>query len=63
MTTDELYIVKTNIANFQAMLKLDISDEKRFIIKRLLAEAEEELADLKAASASAQKGQRLNCGP
>ena len=44
MTDDERYIIKTNIAHFQAMLQLDIDDEKRSVIKRLLAEAKDVLA-------------------
>jgi hypothetical protein len=44
MTNDELYIIKLNIAHFQTMLKLDIDDEKRSAVERLLAEAEEVLA-------------------
>jgi hypothetical protein len=43
MTDDERYIIKVNIAHYQAMLKLDIDDEKRSTIQRLLAEAEEVL--------------------
>lgn len=39
---------KLNIAHYQAMLQLDIDEEKRSAIRRLLAEAEEVLAaDLK----------------
>jgi hypothetical protein len=44
MTNDERYIIKLNIAHYQAMLKLDIDDEKRSVIARLLAEAEDVLA-------------------
>lgn len=40
MTNDELYIIKLNIAHYQALLKLDIDDEKRSAVERLLAEAE-----------------------
>ena len=48
MTDDELYIIKLNIAHYQAMLKLDIDDEKRSMVEQLRAEAEELLAtDLK----------------
>jgi hypothetical protein len=43
MTSDERYIIKANIAHYQAMLKLDIDDEKRSAVDRLLAEAEEVL--------------------
>jgi hypothetical protein len=43
MTNDERYIIKLNIAHYQAMLKLGIDDEKRSVIERLLAEAEEVL--------------------
>jgi hypothetical protein len=47
MTNDERYIIKLNIAHYQAMLKLGLDDEKRSAIERLLAEAEEVLkADL-----------------
>ena len=44
MTNDERYIIKLNIAHYQAMLKLDLDDEKRSVIEQLLAEAEEVLA-------------------
>jgi len=33
-------IIRMNIANYQAMLKLDLGDDKRAVIQRLLAEAE-----------------------
>ena len=39
MTNDERYIVKLNIAHYQAMLKLDIDIERRSVVERLLAEA------------------------
>ena len=45
MTNDERYIVKLNIAHYQAMLKLDIDDERRSVVERLLAEAKEVLAE------------------
>ena len=44
MTNDEWYIIKLNIAHYQAMLKLDIDDPKRSTVARLLTEAEEALA-------------------
>ncbi len=44
MTDDEQFIIKLNIAHYQAMLRLDIDDEKRSAVARLLAEAEEVLA-------------------
>ena len=44
MTSDERYIITANIAHYQAMLKLDIDDEKRSVVVRLLARAEEVLA-------------------
>jgi hypothetical protein len=44
---DELFIINGNIAHYEAMLKLDIDDEKRLTVERLLAEAK---ADLAAAS-------------
>jgi hypothetical protein len=44
MTNNEQFIIKLNIAHYQAMLKLDIDDEKRSTLERLLAEAEEVLA-------------------
>lgn len=48
MTNDELFIIKLNIARYQAMLKLDIDHDKRSTIEHLLAEAQEVLAaDLK----------------
>ncbi len=44
MTNDERFIIELNIAHYQAMLKLDIDDEKRSTIERLLAEADDVLA-------------------
>ena len=44
MTDDERFIIKLNIAHYQAMLKLDIDDEKRSTIGRLLAKADDVLA-------------------
>ena len=44
MTDDERFIIKVNIAHYEAMLKLRIDDEKRSTVERLLAEAEEVLA-------------------
>ena len=44
MTDDEQFIIKVNIAHYQAMLKLHIDDEKRSMVERLLAEAEEAMA-------------------
>jgi hypothetical protein len=44
MTNDERFIIKLNIAQYQAMLKLDIDDERRSTAARLLAEAEQALA-------------------
>jgi hypothetical protein len=43
MTNDE-FIIKLSIAHYQAMLKLDIDDERRSTVTQLLAEAEEVLA-------------------
>lgn len=44
MATDERFIIKLNVAHYQAMLKRDIDDEKRSTVARLLAEAEQALA-------------------
>jgi len=44
MRDDERFIIKLNIDHYQAMLKLDIDDEKRSTIERLLAEADGVLA-------------------
>lgn len=49
--TEDPYIIKTNIAHYRALLQLDISEEKRQQVKRLLAAA---LADLQAATAPNQ---------
>ena len=38
MTNDERFIIKLNIAHYQAMLKLNIDDDKRSTVERLLAE-------------------------
>jgi hypothetical protein len=44
MTDDDRFIIKLNIAHYQAMLKLDIDGEKRSTVERLLTEAEDVLA-------------------
>jgi hypothetical protein len=44
MTNDEWFIIKLNNAHYQATQNLDIDDEKRSTVARLLAEAEEVLA-------------------
>jgi hypothetical protein len=44
MTNDERYIIKANIAHYDALLKLDIDDKKRSMVEQLLAEAKEVLA-------------------
>jgi hypothetical protein len=44
MATDERFIIKLNVTHYQAILKLDIDDEKRSTVERLLAEAEQALA-------------------
>jgi hypothetical protein len=44
MTNNERFIIKFDIAHYQAMLTLDIDDEKRSTVQRLFAEAEEVLA-------------------
>jgi len=36
-------IIRMNIAHYQAMLMLDLDDEERSLLKRLLAEAREDL--------------------
>ncbi len=45
MTKDDLYIIKLNIAHWEAMLRLDIDDEKRFIVEQLLGEAKDVLTE------------------
>jgi hypothetical protein len=44
MTEDELYVIETNIAHYERLLKSAIDDETRVIVERLLAEAKEVLA-------------------
>jgi hypothetical protein len=42
--TEDPIIIQMNIAHYGAMLKLDLGDEKRSIVERLLAEAKRDLA-------------------
>ena len=56
MTDDERYIIKLNIAHYQAMLKLGIDDEKRATIEQLLAEARDVLAEDSMAEDSKEQG-------
>lgn len=44
MANHERYIIKLNIAHYQAMLKLDIDDARRSTVARLIAETGEALA-------------------
>ena len=45
MTDDERYGIKANVARFGAIIKqLDVDDERRSIVARLFAKAEEVLA-------------------
>ena len=37
--TEEPVIIQMNVARYGAMLKLDLDDEKRSVVKRLLSEA------------------------
>ncbi len=41
--TQELLIIRMNIAHYEAQLKLDMDDGKRAVVTRLLAEAKENL--------------------
>lgn len=41
--TEEPTIIRMNIAHYGEMLKLDLDDEKRSVLERLLAEAKEHL--------------------
>jgi hypothetical protein len=41
--TEEPIIVRMNIAHYGEMLKLDLGDENRSVLERLLAEAKEHL--------------------
>jgi hypothetical protein len=42
-----VFVQEMDIAQFQAMLKLDIDDEKRTVVERLLKEAKLELVQTK----------------
>ena len=46
--TENPQIIQMNIAHYQALLKLDMGDEKRAVIQRLLAKACEDLAEATA---------------
>jgi hypothetical protein len=41
--TEEPIIIQMNISHYGAMLKLNLDDENRSILERLLAEAEQNL--------------------
>ena len=43
MTEEDPFIIRMNIAHYNAMLKLDMNDEKRSVIEGLLAEAKKDL--------------------
>jgi hypothetical protein len=42
--TEEPVILQMNISHYGAMLKLNLDDEKRSVVNRLLTEAKEHLA-------------------
>jgi hypothetical protein len=44
--TEESEIIQMNIAHYQTILKLDMDDEKRSVVERLLVEAERDLLPL-----------------
>jgi hypothetical protein len=41
---DESKIIRMNIAHYEAMLKLDMNNDKRSVVQRLLVQAKESLA-------------------
>lgn len=41
---EDPYVIRSNIARYEAMLRLDIDDRKRSAVRRLLAEARLALA-------------------
>ena len=41
--TEDPFIIRMNIAHYQAMLRLDLDEPRRAAIERLLAEAEANL--------------------
>ena len=43
MTEEDPIIIRMNIAHFEAMLRHDMDHERRSVISRLLAEAQEDL--------------------
>ena len=43
--TENPQIIQMNIAHYQALLKLNMGDEKRSVIERLLTKAREDLAE------------------
>ncbi len=49
-------IIQMNIAHYRAMLKLDMGDEKRSVVERLLAEAKSQLVLARRSSRSALSG-------
>jgi hypothetical protein len=58
---EDPFIIQLNIAHYCAMLKLDMDAKKRSVIRRLLAEAEANLAlanDLKKAAIAPDTGTR-----
>lgn len=42
--TEDPFIIQMNIARYRELLELDVDEEKRSVVERLLAEAEQTLA-------------------
>jgi hypothetical protein len=42
--TDDLFVIQMNVDHYRALLKLEMKDDKRSVIERLLAEAKADLA-------------------
>jgi len=54
--TEDGFIIQSNIARYRAMLKLDLGDEKRTTVERLLAEATGSVVVAKAQGSGGDQG-------
>ena len=54
-------IVEMNVAHYRALLKLDMPDERRSAVKRLLAQALEDMCRRRSPGAAADRNGAADC--
>ncbi len=62
MTEDDPFIIEMNITHYRELLKLDIDDQKRSVVERLLAEVESNLVLAKEMRTGKRARKKNNTG-